>query len=164
MQVNLTHHSPTRKSIEVTVPASEVSAAFGEVIARLAPKVKIPGFRPGKAPKDVLISRYDREIQAEVAEALVKRHFFAAAQAAGTQPVSQPALEPAELKDGQDAKLRAHYDVAPEVQLPDYKGLELYDPRCSGEHFGVLAVCASGRERELMDFFRKKGGEVRVFS
>lgn len=125
MQVNLTHHSPTRKSIEVTVPASEVSAAFGEVIARLAPKVKIPGFRPGKAPKDVLISRYDREIQAEVAEALVKRHFFAAAQAAGTQPVSQPALEPAELKDGQDAKLRAHYDVAPEVQLPDYKGLSL---------------------------------------
>jgi molybdopterin-containing oxidoreductase family membrane subunit len=49
-------------------------------------------------------------------------------------------------------------------KLPDYKGLELYDPRCSGEHFGVLAVCASGRERELMDFFRKKGGEVRVFS
>ena len=89
MQVNLTHHSPTRKSIEVTVPASEVSAAFGEVIARLAPNVKIPGFRPGKAPKDVLISRYDREIQAEVAEALVKRHFFAAAQAAGTQPVQQ---------------------------------------------------------------------------
>lgn len=50
------------------------------------------------------------------------------------------------------------------ARLPDYKGLELYDPRCSGEHFGVLAVCASGRERELMDFFQKKGGEVRVFA
>ena len=50
------------------------------------------------------------------------------------------------------------------ARLPDYKGLEHYDPRCSGEHFGVLAVCASGRERELMDFFQKKGGEVRVFA
>jgi hypothetical protein len=48
-------------------------------------------------------------------------------------------------------------------RLPDYKGLEVYDPRCSGEHFGVLAACASSRRGELMNFFEKKGGEVRVF-
>ncbi len=49
------------------------------------------------------------------------------------------------------------------ARLPDYKGLERYDPRCSGEHFGVLAACVPGRQGELMDFFQKKGGEVRVF-
>jgi molybdopterin-containing oxidoreductase family membrane subunit len=49
-------------------------------------------------------------------------------------------------------------------RLPDYRGLDRYDPRCSGEHFGVLAACAAGREGELMDFFRKKGGEVKVFA
>jgi hypothetical protein len=49
-------------------------------------------------------------------------------------------------------------------RLPDYKGLETYDPRCSGEHFGVLAACEAGREGELMDFFRKQGGEVKVFA
>lgn len=48
-------------------------------------------------------------------------------------------------------------------RLPDYRGLETYDPRCSGEHFGVLAACDTGRKGELMDFFQKKGGEVRVF-
>jgi molybdopterin-containing oxidoreductase family membrane subunit len=48
-------------------------------------------------------------------------------------------------------------------RLPDYRGLETYDPRCSGEHFGVLAACAAGREGQLMDFFRKKGAEVKVF-
>jgi len=48
-------------------------------------------------------------------------------------------------------------------RLPDYQGLKLYDPRCSGEHFGVLAACDTNRQSELMDFFRKKGGEVRVF-
>lgn len=48
-------------------------------------------------------------------------------------------------------------------RLPDVKGLETYDPRCSGEHFGVLAACESNRRGELMDFFEKKGGEVRVF-
>ena len=49
-------------------------------------------------------------------------------------------------------------------RLPDYRGLEIYDPRCSGEHFGVLAACEAGREGELMDFFRKQGGEVKVFA
>jgi hypothetical protein len=48
-------------------------------------------------------------------------------------------------------------------RLPDYKGLAIYDPRCSGEHFGVLASCESNRRGELMGFFQKKGGEVMVF-
>jgi molybdopterin-containing oxidoreductase family membrane subunit len=48
-------------------------------------------------------------------------------------------------------------------RLPDYRGLETYDPRCSGEHFGVLAACESNRRGDLMNFFEKKGGEVRIF-
>jgi hypothetical protein len=50
------------------------------------------------------------------------------------------------------------------ARLPDYQGLATYDPRCSGEHFGLLAACEAGREGELMDFFQKKGGEVKVFA
>jgi trigger factor len=123
MQSSLTHHTATRKSLEVTVPASEVTAEFSKVIAKLTPKVKIPGFRPGKAPKAVLLSRYDREIQSEVAEALVEKHFMEAAAAAGTQPISRPALEKIELKEGADGKFKALFDVAPQVTLPEYKGL-----------------------------------------
>jgi molybdopterin-containing oxidoreductase family membrane subunit len=50
------------------------------------------------------------------------------------------------------------------ARLPDYRGLETHDPRCSGEHFGVLAACEVGHEGELMDFFQKQGGEVKVFA
>jgi len=123
MPSSLTHHTATRKSLEVIVPASEVDAEFSKVIAKLTPKVKIPGFRPGKAPKAVLLSRYEREIQSEVAEALVNRHFQDAAVAAGTTPISRPALEKVELKEGAEGKFSARFDVAPEVPLPVYKGL-----------------------------------------
>jgi len=123
MQSSLTHHTATRKSVEVTVPASEVTAEFSKVIAKLTPKVKIPGFRPGKAPKAVLLSRYDREIQSEVAEALVEKHFMAAATSAGTQPISRPALEKVELKEGADGMFKAIFDVAPQVTLPEFKGM-----------------------------------------
>jgi molybdopterin-containing oxidoreductase family membrane subunit len=48
-------------------------------------------------------------------------------------------------------------------RLPSYKGLKYYDPRCSGEHFGILASCAAEQEDGLKNFFRQQGGEVRVF-
>ncbi len=125
MQVTLTHHTNTRKSLEIRVPAADVSSTFGEALARIGPKVKIPGFRPGKVPKNVLLSRYSREIRQEVADLLVQRLFWDAAAAAGTQPISQPALETADLADGQDGSIKTLYDVAPEVQLPEYKGFKL---------------------------------------
>ena len=123
MQSSLTHHTATRKSLDFIVPASEVDAEFDKVIARLTPKVKIPGFRPGKAPRTVMLTRYDREITSEVAEALVERHFLEAASAAGAQPISRPALDKVDLKVGADGKFNALFDVAPQVALPQYKGL-----------------------------------------
>ena len=49
------------------------------------------------------------------------------------------------------------------MKLPSFKGLRHYDPRCSGEHYGVLAACPDGRQHALQDFFKNQGGEVRIF-
>ncbi|WP_306590058.1 trigger factor [Geothrix sp. 21YS21S-4] len=125
MSATLHHQSPTRKAVEVTVPAAEVSAAFNEVVAKIAPKVRIPGFRPGKAPRPVLMQRYAREIQSDVAQQLVEKHFWKAAQEAGALPISHPSLEKLELTEGADAMFRAQFDVAPEIGLPDYKSMAL---------------------------------------
>jgi len=125
MQAQITHHSLTRKSIDITVPSTEVAEEFGKVLAKVGAKVRIPGFRPGKAPKDVLFSRYGREIHGEVASNLLSRHFKTAANAVGAMPISYPALEKAQLREGLDGVLTAHFDVAPEVALPDYMGLKL---------------------------------------
>ena len=125
MSATLHHNSPTRKAVEVTVPAAEVSAAFNDVVAKIAPKVRIPGFRPGKAPRPVLMQKYAREIQSDVAQQLVEKHFWKAAQEAGALPISHPSLEKLDLKEGADAVFRAQFDVAPEVTLPDYKTMAL---------------------------------------
>jgi trigger factor len=125
MSATLHHQSPTRKAVEVTVPAAEVAATYNEVLAKIAPKVRIPGFRPGKAPRPVLMQKYAREIQSDVAQQLVERHFWKAAQEAGAQPISHPSLEKLDLKEGADAVFRAQFDVAPEITLPDYKGMVL---------------------------------------
>jgi molybdopterin-containing oxidoreductase family membrane subunit len=50
------------------------------------------------------------------------------------------------------------------MKLPNFKGMKYYDPRCSGDHYGVLAACREGQQEALSDFFQNQGGEVRVFS
>lgn len=47
-----------------------------------------------------------------------------------------------------------------QTRLPSFKGLELYDPRCSGEHFGLVAACAPEQTEDLAAFFRQNGAEV----
>ncbi len=125
MNATLTQHSPTRMSLEFRVPAKEVTDTFSEVVSSFAPKVRIPGFRPGKAPRTVLIQKFSREVHQDVAERLVRGHFWNEAEQAGVQPISNPALEKVELRDGTDATMRLLFDVAPEVALPDYKKLDL---------------------------------------
>ena len=50
-----------------------------------------------------------------------------------------------------------------QMRLPSNKLMKYYDPRCSGEYFGVLASCNAGQQDGLNEFFRKQGAEVRVF-
>ena len=50
-----------------------------------------------------------------------------------------------------------------QTRLPSYRWFKHYDPRCSGEHFGVLAACEAQQEDGLKDFFTNQGAEVRVF-
>ena len=49
------------------------------------------------------------------------------------------------------------------TRLPSYRWLSYYDPRCSGENFGVLAACELDQEKDLKDFFQKQGADVKVF-
>jgi molybdopterin-containing oxidoreductase family membrane subunit len=48
-----------------------------------------------------------------------------------------------------------------QTRLPEYRSVSTYDPRCSGEYFGVLASCAEGHQDALLAFFKEKGGEAR---
>ena len=55
------------------------------------------------------------------------------------------------------------FGLLTQARLPNYKGMANYDPRCSGEHFGVLAACEPTQQDGLKDFFQQNGGEVKVF-
>jgi trigger factor len=125
MQVTLSHNSATRKSIEIVFSQQTMETAFAAAIAKIAPKVKLPGFRPGKTPRSVLLSKYQREIASEVSEKLIEDNFWEAVSSIGLQPISRPAIEKADLVEGAEGKIKVQFDIAPHVNLPDYKSATL---------------------------------------
>lgn len=125
MQSNITHHTTTRKSLEIIIPASEVNIEYERIISDVRLKAKIPGFRKGKASKEVLLSRYEKEIKSEIAEILIKKNFIQATQQANLNPICNPILKNMELEENKDGKFDLMFDIAPNVNVTNYKGLSL---------------------------------------
>jgi trigger factor len=125
MQVKLIEMSATRKAMEMVFPAPDVAGAVQAALAEIAPKVRIPGFRPGKAPKGVLMSRLKNDVVRDAAARLMDGHVADALEAVGMKPISRPALAGAELDEVLGGTVSVQFDVAPEIRLPDYSDLRL---------------------------------------
>jgi trigger factor len=127
--------SSPKQSLEITVPLAEVEAETGRVVESLQKKIRIPGFRPGKVPVDLIRRRYDTDIRQEVLEKLVPRHFFKRAEQEGLAVVGTPNIKDVHFEKGEPLKFTAEFEVEPAVELKEYKGLtvEYQEPEITDE-------------------------------
>ncbi|MFL6231176.1 MAG: trigger factor [Pyrinomonadaceae bacterium] len=130
MKTELIDHSATRKELKIELDAAEVRAEMERVSQQLAGTVSVPGFRKGHAPVSVIKSRFKNEIRGEVVQNLVPRAINEAINEQQLNVIGEPEihLEPgAGLEKMGDAPLEvhAHVEVMPEVQLGEYKGIEV---------------------------------------
>jgi trigger factor len=112
-----------KHSIEVSVPVEDVLKETERVAADLQKKVRLPGFRPGKTPVGMVKSRFANEIRQDVIESLVPRFFHEAATKEGLQVVGRPNVVDVHFHDGEPLKFKAEFEVAPTVELGEYRGL-----------------------------------------
>ncbi|WP_396937339.1 trigger factor [Mycolicibacterium sp.] len=118
--------SPTRVRINVEVPFTELEPDFDRAFKELAKQVRLPGFRPGKAPRKLLEARIGRGAVLEqvVNDALPSR-YSEAVTASDVKPLGQPEIEVTKLEDGQELAFTAEVDVRPEITLPDLESLKI---------------------------------------
>nr|WP_090339858.1 trigger factor [Mycolicibacterium malmesburyense]CRL68469.1 trigger factor [Mycolicibacterium malmesburyense] len=118
--------SPTRVRINVEVPFTELEPDFDRAFAQLAKQVRLPGFRPGKAPRKLLEARVGREAMLDqvVSDALPGR-YSEAVTSSEVQPLGQPDIEITNKEYGQDLTFTAEVDVRPEIELPELSALTL---------------------------------------
>jgi trigger factor len=122
--------SPVRKSVEVEIPADLINAEAQRVTTEFGRQAKIPGFRPGKIPAGVVRKHFAKEIQQEILDRLLPRTFRDAIADKGVIPVGEPHLEHLDaFVEGAPIKYKAAFDIKPTVNLGEYRGLELEDPK-----------------------------------
>jgi trigger factor len=117
-----------RRELDLEIPADEVSKKMESVAKEFARVARVPGFRPGKAPVSLIRRRFAEDIKGEVLQSLVPQRVEQAVSEQKLTPVSQPHVEKLDFNEGQALKFRAVFEVLPEFELKDYKGLELEMP------------------------------------
>ncbi|WP_298251306.1 trigger factor [uncultured Arthrobacter sp.] len=122
--------SPTRVKLAVEVPLEELKPNIDEAYKTIATQVQVPGFRKGKVPQQLIDQRVGRGYVIETAINDGLNGFYqAAVQETGIRPLSRPEVEITEVpdpakKEGQLA-FSVELDIRPEIELPEYKGIEV---------------------------------------
>jgi trigger factor len=114
--------SPTRVRINVEVPFDELKPDFDRAYRKIAQQVRIPGFRPGKAPARILEARLGRDVVLDevVNNAIPVKYSEAVSTADAVSPIGRPEIEVTEIADGDHLAFTAEVDVRPEITLPDF--------------------------------------------
>jgi trigger factor len=116
--------SPTRVRINVEVPFTELEPEFDKAFKALASQVRLPGFRPGKAPRKLLEARFGREAMLDqVVSDAVPGRYSEAVTTSDLRPIGQPDIEVTKKEYGEDLEFTAEVDIRPEIELPDLDAL-----------------------------------------
>ena len=129
MKTELTDVSATRKEIRIEIEPSLIRSTYDRISDEYSKAAKVPGFRPGHAPRSVIRTRYKNEIRTEVLRELVPEavnnaigeHSLAAIGEPNVELDNTEALE--HLGDG-PLTVKVGVEVLPEIKLENYKGLE----------------------------------------
>lgn len=123
-----------KHSLEVTVAREEVASETERIVQRLQRQVRLPGFRPGKAPASLIRSRFQGEIRQDVLEALLPKAFNRLVREQNLRVVGTPDVTDVTFDEGQPLTFKAEFEVAPDVALTEYRGLEVpYDEPQAGD-------------------------------
>ncbi len=114
-----------RGELDIVVPWEEVQAESEKALKSFRTQVRIPGFRPGKAPDSVIKMRYAQELRSEVIEKLIDRHFWKEAKEQDYNVIGTPRIKDIEFADEQDFKFHAEFEIIPDFELMDYRRLQV---------------------------------------
>ncbi len=112
--------SPTRVRLAVEVPFDELAPSLDKAYKNIAKQVRVPGFRPGKAPARIIDQRVGRAVVLdEAVQDAIPRAYADAVRDNAVRAVGQPEIELTRLDDGESLAFTAEVDIRPDVVLPD---------------------------------------------
>jgi len=123
VNVTVQNLAPCKKLMRVEIEAQKVDETFEAITKDFQRQAAFPGFRPGKAPRDMVLRRFEKDIQDQVRRKLISDSYQKAVDEQKLDVLGQPDIEEIQFSRGQPLQFAATLETAPEFQLPDYKGL-----------------------------------------
>ncbi len=174
MQVSVESIGKLERRMQVQVPAERVSKEIASRLKNLSRTARLNGFRPGKAPLNVIRRQFGVQVHREVIGELLQSSFAEAVSANRLAPAGSPRIEPQSIAEGQDLRYVATFEVFPEVVLQPIEALEVV--RVTAEvapgdvdamlerlrkqqvKFDAVTRAAAAGDRVLIDFDGSIGG------
>src|SRR5689334_19121695 len=127
--VSVADVGPCKKQLKVEVPAPAVEAETQRVVREYGQRVRIPGFRKGKVPAELVRRRFQKDIEKEVVERLLPRYWHQAQEESAIDPLLPPEVEEVEeLAPGAPLTFVASVETRPQIELRNIRDFDLPDP------------------------------------
>lgn len=167
MQTVETLNEGLKRAYTLTIPAKDIDARVDREVASITPQVRMPGFRPGKVPANLIRKMHGERLQADALNNSIQEGVQKLLSDNKLRPAMQPAVE---LEDGfefgKDAEIKVSLEVLPEIPAPSIEGLKLErltvaaDEAAIGEAVGRIAAQQNNYEAHADSHKAKKGDVV----
>tara|TARA_B100000427_G_C15516410_1_gene598391 strand:- start:2488 stop:3777 length:1290 start_codon:yes stop_codon:yes gene_type:complete len=121
VKVNVNKVNKYSRELSIDVPWSELESDFNIAIKKFSKKVKVPGFRAGKMPKDMLMKQYLPNIEAEFMENNFQKYYLMAIQNENLIPINQAEIRDVHFHQNEHFSFKAIFEIEPELVLPKLK-------------------------------------------
>ena len=128
MKVEVEKHPGLVSKLQIELPPEDVAKEWDAIANSFARVAKIPGYRPGKAPRAVIDKRFRKEIQEELTKKLVSKSYHEAVEREQLRVASLTNIEDVQFGENKSMRFRATVVTAPEFELPDYKQIPVQVP------------------------------------
>jgi trigger factor len=124
-----------KHALEISIPATEVETETSRVVADVQKRAKLPGFRPGRVPLNLVRQQFQGEVRQQVLESLIPKYLQKQVEAENLNVVGRPDITDVHFHEGEPLKFKAAFEVVPEIELGEYKGVEVayHDPEITDE-------------------------------
>jgi trigger factor len=167
MQVTEVANDGLKRAYTVLVPAADIAAERARRLEELGRELRLPGFRPGKIPANVVKQRYGQAVMSEVLEQSVSKATQQVVTDRGLRPALQPKIELVNFADGADLEFKVEVELLPEIPMPDFSGIQVERLKAepAEEQVAKTLETIAARNRKLEDITEDRGaakGEVAV--
>jgi trigger factor len=125
IQVKVKEERDAHRILSIEISSMRVKKEKEKVLTRLAKKAKLPGFRPGKVPKELLEAKFKDDIKMELMEEVLTSAYRDALAQQGLTPISQPEFSNVQSSLDSSMSFEAAFDIEPRVEIKRYKGFKV---------------------------------------